>query len=418
MLPTRNKCSQNARCLLTVIFFVTTGALIWGIALSGKSFSSGNASLNFVEAFYPPTTMAPPPTAVADRPPTTAVADCPPTTAVADHPPTTSVADRPSHLTEPMCSGPTKGFPHTNCVADFTFVNIWAQFRPSSLKSWTFVDVGANKGYTIVALLQAIGNKKYTAMGNHDNLVRFAKKENMSANVLCGACHDCKEVFHPYGTRYIVKGVVPKAKIYAFDPIRSHAKYLNETFASDDNVTFTVRQVALSNQTGVTKFGAEGNSFGNEDLGVSSSNNAASKNKAIAPQLYEVPVSMLTKELQDEKLDFIDVLLTDTEGNDFKVADGAAEWIFAGKVGLYIFEIHRDSERNLGTHIRRLEESGYRCFAPIGGGGATQISHECWNPEWENVAGWINVICANERLPHLMEAMYVISTFLRPSGKH
>lgn len=323
----------------------------------------------------------------------------------------------PSYLRAPMCSTPIATFHfkrQTKCVADFMFVNIWAQFRPPSMSSWTVVDVGANKGYTIIGILNGIGVTTYNGSQNYASLDTFVRREGLvvDPHLMCGVCKDCHEVFDPYGSRHTLEAV-SKVRVFAFDPIRAHAKYLSEAFKSDDRIQFSVRHMALGHAPGTAVFGFEGNSFGREEMGVAEANKTK-RYRFDASRLYNVSVSTLDAELRNESIDFIDVLVTDTEGNDYKVAEGAQEWINAGRVGLYMFELGVDPERHLGQHIRRLERAGYRCFAPIEGSGATQISHECWNPKWENIGGWMNVVCANERLPHLLEAMYTINTFIRP----
>lgn len=271
------------------------------------------------------------------------------------------------------------------------------------------MDVGANKGYSIISMLKAIGFNEYSATSNLASIRSYCKSRNLTLVLECGVCKDCMEPHVSYGapTPFAANQTI---RVYGFDPIPSHAAYLKDTFRSRNNVKFDFRQLALGHEHGKTTFPDSPSLFGVESAGLRTTG-AEHKSTQI-----NVTVSTLNDELRDEGIDFIDVLMTDTEGNDFNVAEGARSWIAAGKVGLYMFEIHRDRNKDpkntLGAHIRRLETAKYRCFAPHSHF-TSQISHECWDTSLEHIFGWMNVLCVNERLPHLMETMSSITTFAR-----
>eukprot|EP00760_Papus_ankaliazontas_P023882 PhM_4_TR2100/c2_g1_i11/m.6508 len=84
-----------------------------------------------------------------------------------------------------------------NCPTEDDYLRMWAELRrrrrsnASSAESWTIVDVGANKGYTITSLLEALG---VGGVSKKDLSVAVLSKglpARLLPVVLCGACCDC-----------------------------------------------------------------------------------------------------------------------------------------------------------------------------------------------------------------------------------
>ena len=117
--------------------------------------------------------------------------------------------------------------------------------------------------------------------------------------------------------------------------------------------------------------------------------------------------------LDADGIDYIDILMTDAEGYDYRVADGASYFLDGGRVGLYIFELWG---RNipLRQHLERLARAGFRCYFPQSleqhiYRAFVPISGVCWREEY-NYVGWSNVVCANtKRAPELVRMLDAMS---------
>ncbi len=70
------------------------------------------------------------------------------------------------------------------------------------------------------------------------------------------------------------------------------------------------------------------------------------------PGTARVPLTTLGHYFAPLGVQYIDVLATDTNGLDFLVGEGAAEWLFTGRVGLYLLELYA-----MGRHEKHMSGS-------------------------------------------------------------
>ena len=307
----------------------------------------------------------------------------------------------------------------SNCPSEYYLVNLLAQEIPDR-HDWVVVDVGVNKGYVAAASIEAMGIHTDWTPKNHMTAlmdfidvrmaphmdVKSARNIKQKQN-LCGACADC----HELNTPLPLDGKTPQSvQLFVFDPIAAHIDFFVNYMAPQLKQQIVTRRLnttvvvkgevaAVANEVGKTPFiqapfGAETASLGNAV-------------KSNAPVINKTTIdTVLSKEAS---IDFIDVLLTDTEGHDYAVADGAKNWIDTGKVGMYLFEL-TGADRLLGEHLERLDKAGFDCFLPT------------WKREWYlplpkctnhaqyvqlgTFSGWANAVCFNrERYPKTIEKL-------------
>lgn len=267
----------------------------------------------------------------------------------------------------------------------------WMQrMKQPRSREWTVVDVGANKGYAVSQLLGVFANASVREKTSNAAIFHSTKK--------CGACCQCNDA--PAEPRFEGAPV----KIFAFEASPAAAMHLKQFFLPA-GPQVTIIGKAVSNFVGTTLL----------RVGKDPFDETTSLHRGGHVRQH---VTTLDDELPSE-ISQIDLLLTDTEGFDMNVADGATRFIDAGKVGLYIFELHFGPlKRKLRSHVKRLARAGMACYFPVGNpafrelAGRTihspkyvRISHECWSDTYEHrMGGWgPNAVCYNRRVPQLEE---------------
>ncbi len=270
--------------------------------------------------------------------------------------------------------------------------------------NWTIVDVGANKGYNIADILSAVGFPGYNRKRLMRHLIEYAKSINMPAHSrrnLCGTCFGCmgesptpkqQDVFLHYSVSR------PKDfRVYAVDPIAAHIDSLRKLF--NDTGRFTFELAVGSDTQGRSKFIQF--PFGEEAGSVYMAD-------ATETRTLEVPHIVLDRWLRN--VEFVDILLTDTESHDLIVAEGGKKLLFEGRVGLYVFEMNKAKRVDtFGAFLERLDASGYSCYAAIGDGPkqrslARMNGPNCWRERYAAIP-FMNVMCGNRKFPDLIDEL-------------
>ena len=308
----------------------------------------------------------------------------------------------------------------------------------------TIVDVGINKGYSVAGMFEGLAlavpppsrnamawnyDPSYAtaptpemqaaaaARRTNENAAGFFSKRALHRQMqlwypqggsLGGNCGEsgAAPLYHPSGRLvrhplYANKTrlFVPRVEVYGVDGMKAHAELCDRFFNSQNeayvshsvannlpytNFTFSCLFSAVSNVPGTVRFPQA--EIGNE-LGK------------IGTGDMDVPMTTLEKMLPPH-VDTIDILLTDTEGNDFNVFEGGLERYFAkGRVGIYVFETHYGpNTRSLKSVLLELEYYGYECFFPLYTAGPylTPITPvaERYHPSFDGTQrGWKNVVC-------------------------
>ena len=318
----------------------------------------------------------------------------------------------------------------TPCPDEELYLSLWAM-RRAKKHSWKLVDVGSNKGYSIAAMLNALQVPVFDKQHLGLDIYKYGEKHNTphvgARHVLSGACCDpmSGDVWPHYrNLRFVrerneqyakhdaerdgpvmpLKTCVSDVEVWAIDGTRSHVEYnkhyfeatkrfIEEHYPEAPKLKFHYHFNAIAGREGTVQ-------FPQDHLGAETAKMGSGEN---------VAMTTLDK-LLPEDLEFIDVLLTDAEGFDFDVADGATRWLKTGKALLYVLELHANrgvNQQTLGQFIKQLESAGYVCYFPLQGSigrHVARVSHECWNDGMNRYRGWVNMACVNAKhAPELIE---------------
>jgi hypothetical protein len=365
-----------------------------------------------------------------------------------------------------------------------------------SSTTFTIVDVGSNKGYSVAAMLEAmnVSLEHFSRKALAYEIYKYAEERNVPGpemrHALLGACCDGSEgsVFekpelrnHPWFSKRRKEISPPEnIEVFMFDGSQAHMdfskhyftnafeKYYNSTKNSSSstatrkyfsNITFHFERKAVSDSDGATAVFCQeplGNEVGSicEDATTTITTIASNNETTTTTSIVEtttsntstIPVVVKRGPGESYKLETeivslgkflpphvetIDMLLTDTEGHDFDVLDGARErFLKPGKVAIYIFELHRhptklkQQQRPLGDVVAELESYGYTIFMPIHRQRGTHRRDkgvnkrhvvrmsstvgECWRESYNTVfRGWKNMIAVHlTNFPELKLVFY------------
>lgn len=317
-----------------------------------------------------------------------------------------------SYERAPGCSSPPlqpwekgKLGPASNCPDDGLIVHQWA--RRKQKHNWTIVEVGCNKGYVMQETLEALGlipyQNLYWKIQNEKLGRRYANAKEKS--IFCGACDDCYRS-RLYDFNVANSAPAKHARAFAFDINTENVKWNSQIFSVYENVTFTGKAAAISDPERAGDFTKDvsvvDKGFGGEITRIASPGD---------PGNSLVPVTTVDHEIHDVAgFDHIDILLTDAEGFDYFVADGAQYFLDGGNAGFYLFETH-GHDRKLGDHIARLHRAGWKCYFPQDAHAhlyrvLVPISGPCWLDRYDVGGFWGNVYCAHTvKAPELVEIM-------------
>ena len=314
----------------------------------------------------------------------------------------------------------------------------------------TIVDVGINKGYSVAGMIEGLAlavpppsddsrawnfdpsfaaastpkrREAAAAQRTNENSPGFFSKQALARqlrqwfphrvgkkNALDGNCGESTSpsLYHPSGRLFHhplyankTKLFVPRVEVYGADGMKAHADichrffngqneaYVNHSIANGlnyTNFTFSCLFSAVSHTAGIVRFpqGEIGTELGKIGVGD-----------------VDVPMTTLSL-MMPLHVDTIDFLLTDTEGNDFNVFEGAIERYFSrGRIGVYVFETSTGAnKRSLKSVLLELEFYGYECFFPLKGAGPylrriTPVA-DWYHPSFDRTQrGWRNVVCAH-----------------------
>ena len=279
-------------------------------------------------------------------------------------------------------------------------------------KDWIFIDVGLNKGYIVSELAAAVGEElSRTPAKRRDAAAAYLRdvvKMNIDAlpwdrkqawsDEMCGACKDCQHSL-PNGKK--VEGST--VTVYGYDPVKPTVEF-NRLFWSnpppEPNVKLHFEWAAVSaetNKNDTSKQPRICQVFARETSKIGESPHGLDRPGEPPCNFAPVPVVALD-DVVEPLVDHVDMLVTDTEGHDYFVAQGAKKLLSSGKVSLYIFELQAD--KGLKEHATFLEQAGYFCFFPDPYSGKhTEFTGACWLDDYLNWHGWTNAICVHRKHP-------------------
>ncbi len=178
---------------------------------------------------------------------------------------------------------------------------------------------------------------------------------------------------------------------FCIEPMESNFRFLSSSFSS---LKYSAPSVTLTNAA----FGSLPGwvRFTNAKPGVESIGMDAADGGPDEPiPAGGIPVMTLDHYVERNKIDMIDWLSIDTEGNDARVIIGGSRLFAAQKVRLFEFEAHAVNhwtKSDLEDLIDLLDNFGYTCYWETNSGKLVQLSG-CWAPPYYQHY-WKNVACA------------------------
>lgn len=297
----------------------------------------------------------------------------------------------------------------TPCVDIGTIVRRWI-VEEGAARNWTVADIGANKGLGIGSILNALGADPdvFSARAGAKAVYEEAQKRRVPAChrlSLCGGCCDCLEDPLPA----LPANMRPRhVSLLAVDGNPLYADFVERTYRncsapaacpSGFTMDVTVRNAAATNTSeGVAEFVID------RIFGVETGVMKGAFVLARGARVVRVPNFKLDGVLPPGRS--IDVLLTDAEGFDYIVADGAQRLLADHRIGLYVFETW-GRDRPLSSHVSRLLALNYSCYVPAGVGGRSGWAvrpPSCWLSTLDRPT-WGNIVCAGPRHAGLARAL-------------
>ena len=246
-----------------------------------------------------------------------------------------------------------------------------------SCKPIVVMDVGANKGYTIASLMDLLMPELgITPAALHPYLQSMLADAGQSEDVICGACHDCKEGHTESSVSRACTlpsgGSVPSSAFpvtfYGVEPQPSNVNALQMGIATLfekqrqevglNASSLYILPVAMGAQEGNVDFTLC--QAGSEGCGVAEEKQASSG-------VVRVPLKTVDGLAAELGLKRIDILLIDTEGLDPNVLAGASAMLGRQAVSILVFEYNSMrawAVTSLKTVIGDLDVSELGLFLP------------------------------------------------------
>ena len=311
-------------------------------------------------------------------------------------------------------------FAASSCPDDDLWLPRWLTLRQQKDRGQLpirFVDVGANKGYTMAGFADAViqrtgsGRQRVTAFHklnlNH-KLTAFHSFHN--TYMFCGLCCDC--TYEPAAENDDSKHDAVKISIVGFEGNPHSAKRLQEFFSGKkyaerfpSNVNFTIVPNPVSSRS--QKIEYVSGPPGKETSGIATPSKTARKTVS----LQAVSLDEYFADLLKSPTEMIDYLTTDTEGHDPKVFLGAQRLLQANKIGIYQFELAAPEVENFGQLDELQTKFNFKCYLPMqySRNPATRrlpyvpavLSYDVYQAlprKSFGLSGWMNAICFHRTL--------------------
>lgn len=301
----------------------------------------------------------------------------------------------------------------TGCPDSMSWGDRAAQVLPRTRP--IFVDVGANKGYSLCEFMQLWSQRRIAFRTWQASIIKFGRERKsgwLSTPVgSCGNCNDCE---HAPAQPHTRSGGVA----YLLELLPSNhelLRYVLEDLAISEIAS--VHHVAASNFSGGL-IQVDHGIMGDERASILSA--TRQRKNTSSPSGGLVALQTVDDFLVDQGLGQAALyhVKIDTEGYDAVVLEGMTRTLSKRLVAILEFEVsfrgwwfnmrprkerlaqlgvvHKRELRKLGDVISRLSAFGYECFWEAGRY-LIPISGPCWQNEFEVWRSpWSNVVCAHE----------------------
>ena len=273
----------------------------------------------------------------------------------------------------------------------------------STAEPFTFVNVGANKGYAVASMLQRVLGANLTNAFWRDEMVDYLRRKGKAAatsnriHTPCGACKACRE--QP------PRPLVPRRlRVHAFEMLEQNARWLRWAFGRF-GVDGTVTCAVVGNQSGnaliqaPSWFGDDPARLGAEHFTAFAA--GASRRGRRAIRTTDRQQVSLDDHLRQHGVEHVHLMSIDCEGYDALVLEGLRRTLTDRAVDFLEFEYHSNSywaadaegSRSLEQTLAWLQTLQYSCFFAGNAGCLAPASGPCWKPSLE-IRKWSNLVCA------------------------
>lgn len=260
----------------------------------------------------------------------------------------------------------------------------------------TFLNAGANKGFTTAMLLQRFGGLNITNMEWYGFLQRFLHSRHARGTMhLCGVCCACVE-----SQPAVAAPALGTTHVYAFEPVVPNYNFLVAAFEhySTSSANATISLAALGNQRNMTvSVQTAGVVVGKENV-VARAHQSGSR---LRSGHDAIPVIMLDDWMKRNAIQRVDMALFDTEGWDLAILDGMAETLKAGSLSIFEIELLWPPPvagiPKVNESLAWLHTLGYACFFEYDNGCLAPANEpRCHIPSTAVYRHQQNVVCALE----------------------
>jgi len=316
----------------------------------------------------------------------------------------------------------------SSCQASGWWDAVAAHAMPgiSARGKFVFVNVGANKGYGLAAVLQRFGNSSVTEQAWHARLLDFLRSKHVdeqrghysgvgAANPcgVCKACHDHTTALMEVPVDGTLFEISPSTTQWLEDAVG----HLVQRQSGSLRHRVAVVNLAVGNVSGGTVQIQTSGAFGDERGNALESSSGNQTSSRMLPRVT------LDEYFAAHGMEHVDYVSVDTEGHDLLVLRGLAQALARGAVDFLEFEFSGRAHLLPGVQLKpaleAMERYGYSCWwmggpitAPAGNrtsaaaqrllhsGCLTPASGLCWhdrfeNPKFDHRLPFANILCAS-----------------------
>ena len=256
----------------------------------------------------------------------------------------------------------------------------------------TFVNVGANKGYSLHEFMSLWSSLNLTARLWHHEIRRWgtyvSKGQSAGAMLRQGSCGNCKDCKQPVLAAHSRRG----GEAHVFELGAANRRLLRH-LVQTTGIATTIHDFAVSNRS--YELWQRPVFAGDERSGLDPN--------CVGPQCTErVAVTTLDAFFDSAALRQVYHVVIDTEGADALVLEGMQRSLRERRVSIVEFEVSsrgawsRKAGGSLGRTVRWLHRLGYECFWQSGMH-LLPISPPCWSTRHDNIRPtWANLACTHE----------------------
>ncbi|KAL1496593.1 hypothetical protein AB1Y20_014198 [Prymnesium parvum] len=273
---------------------------------------------------------------------------------------------------------------HSKCPPSVWISRYADAIRADGLnESFAVINVGANKGYTLLAIALAFGLTSFTPMQQFDHISRYviANRPGVAWNVsdvsrLCGVCRACVEPFE------VRAPFLKHVQLYGIEVQPQNVAWLRHIVPVWNVSIAVVLHAAGHSVPDLTIRFGESESVGIEVL-------TSGRGQSVSTVSVD---SLATR----ANLHRIHILSIDAEGYDFEVLRGSKRMLSEQAIDVIEFEVKKWSV--IAPQVRIIESFGYLCAWQGEDGCFSNVSCSTHYP----LIRWSNIVCTRLIYAHIL----------------